>query len=114
MILTPRILVYVIILRFVVLISAAPIAKHPLVELFFRRTVLRMPEMLILHAVGEILLWCEMPGIVVRILVAVVVSELGHQLCRCIADVHWYRLVAAGPYFAYGTVDSEICRIRFR
>lgn len=90
------------------LIPVSPTAEHTLIELLFRGRVLGMPEAQTFQLIGKILLRREVAGVVVRIFIAIMVSELGHQLGGRIAQWQRHRLVTTLSDFFQGCVDTHV------
>ena len=70
--------------------------------------MLTVPETFVDEGIGQILLGREMDGIVVRILVAVVITQVFHQLRGGIADGQRHGLVAGATDELEGGIDTEI------
>lgn len=69
---------------------------------------LRLPQLLARQFVGQILLGDIMAGIVMRIEVAVVITQVSHQFGGSVAQVQRHGLVAGAAHEVERTVDAEI------
>ena len=67
------------------------------------------PEASIGKSVGEILLLHEIAGVIMRILIAGSISEVGHQLCRRVSKVERHGQVAGAVHGRFSIVDSHVC-----
>ena len=53
-----------------------------------------MPYPGVLQFIGQELLYDEVAGIIVCVLIPIAIAQLRHQFARCIAQMQWNRLVA--------------------
>ena len=82
-----------------ILKSVAPQLKHLLIRLFLGRRVLGVPYARVaVKGIGHVLLLYKVAWIVVSVLVAVVIAQALHKLCRGVAQMERNRLVASATY----------------
>ena len=96
------------------LIPVSPTVEHALIEFLFRGGMPGMPEPQVPEIVREILLGREVAGIVVRIFIAIMVSEFSHELGGRIAQWQGHGLVATLSDLFQGCVDTHVSRVALR
>ena len=80
----------------------------------FGSIVLCFPQTAVFQLVGQKLLLDEVPGIIVRILIIVSITQLFHQFGRCIAQVQGYGQIAGLAYKFQGIVDGHVGGVTLR
>ena len=76
--------------------------------------MLGMPEASLLEVIGQILLLGEVTGIIMRILIAIMIAQLCHQLGWRIADMERHRQIARLLDGCQGGIDAQIGTIALR